>query len=173
MLIGIAFSASVCGHKNLRWPGKMTLEKQFDVPVAVSISMCCWSQLFVPGLCGCLQEQGSEAAQGRSVWPAHPCSGHPAPFTLHFLSFRQDQLPLFPPCLCCGTAVGAVVQIGNVELSFPSCMGANVEFSFNVCPNFSNSCSCTDTAPACQVPAKNRLQLGVWSMLNIQGWSVF
>lgn len=65
--------------------------------------------------------------------------------------------------------LGAVVHIGNVELSFPSCMGVNVEFSFNVCPNFSSSSSCTGTAPACQVPAKNRLQLGVWSMLNIQG----
>lgn len=162
MLIGIAFSTSDCGHKNLRWPWKNSLMFLWLFPFPCIAGLSCLSQGSVD-VC---------RSRGQRLPKAGVCDLHiPAQVTqlpslcISCLLDKTSCLFSHPAC--------AVVQMGNVELSFPSCMGANVEFSFNVCPNFSNSSSCTDTAPACQVPAKNRLQLGVWSMLNIQGWSVF
>lgn len=178
MLIGIAFSASDYGHKNLRWPGKRTLEKQFHVPVTVSISMYCWSELFVPGQCGCLQEHGSEAPQGRSV----ACTSvlrspgmQGAHSSLHF-AFPVFQRGATASASCTGCAVelqgmlSAVVHTGNEELSFPSCVGASVEFSFNVHPNLSNASSYTDTSiclPGCQQSTGCNLESGLRSKYSV------
>lgn len=84
----------------------MTSDKQFHVAVSVSISMCCWSQLYVLGLCGCLQERGSGAPQGRSVWlhiraqVTQQAGSSQLPSSemakRHFLSFGEGQLSLLP-----------------------------------------------------------------------------
>lgn len=133
---------AVARSKNLRRPGRMTLEEQFDVAVAVSISMCWCSQLFVPGLWGCLQEPAQCVT-------AHPCSGHPAgrelpaPLTLKSLKdiscpFERGSCPFFLHWWSCKGMLSAVLHTGNVQLSFPSCMAANVH------PNLSNTSSYTD-----------------------------
>lgn len=158
----------------------MTLEKEFHVPVTVSISTYCWSQLFVPGLCGCLQEHGSEAAQGRSVGLAHPCSGHPecselpAPFTLHFLSFSEGQLPLLSALVVLWNCKGCWVlwfRQGTWSCPFQAAWERVWSFPFMYTQTY-------PMPPATQTPASaclgaSKAQASTWSQLYAQNTMLF
>lgn len=111
------------------WPWRNSLMLLWLFPFACVAALSCLSQgcggvcrslaqrLPRAAVCDCTSVLRSPSRQGA---PSSPHSEIPK---RHFLSFREGQLPLLPALVELQGMLSAVLQAGNVELSFPNCMG--------------------------------------------------